>query len=353
MQGLLSVQILIELQKRLSHNISKYFDWSSGTSTGSFITVLIALETPLKDIRRTYFEFKSKILHGQKPYSTEEIEGFLMSKFGQKKMADISQDVKVLVTATLTDITPPQLYFFRNFESCDEVRKKEPAKNPFNSVPLPKSSEVLIWQACRASGAAPTFFRSYGAFVDGALIANNPTLDTMAEFIRYNASLRYVQRNSEFKKLGLVVSLGAGRWPLMPSEILDVGKFTLASPAESWRTAMAGYALTSCLSVLVTQSDNYVVDRAQAWCHSTEVPYFRISPPLSENMLLDDIDDVLIINALWEARCYAHCLKERFDDLARLLIQSKPHLKQSKHGDDNSGSSVTSARDGTNSDGST
>ena len=51
-------------------------------------------------------------------------------------------------------------------------------------------SEQLVWMAARASGAAPTFFRAHGRFLDGGLVANNPTLDLMTEIQQYNAALK-------------------------------------------------------------------------------------------------------------------------------------------------------------------
>ena len=38
----------------------------------------------------------------------------------------------------------------------------------------------------RSSGAAPTYFRSMGRFLDGGLMANNPTLDALTEIHKFN-----------------------------------------------------------------------------------------------------------------------------------------------------------------------
>ena len=46
-------------------------------------------------------------------------------------------------------------------------------------------SDQLIWKAARCSGAAPTYFQPMGAFLDGGLIANNPTLDALTEVQEY------------------------------------------------------------------------------------------------------------------------------------------------------------------------
>lgn len=50
--------------------------------------------------------------------------------------------------------------------------------------------EQLIWLAARSSGAAPTYFNQAKAFVDGGMIANNPTLDTLTEIHQYNCGLK-------------------------------------------------------------------------------------------------------------------------------------------------------------------
>ena len=47
-------------------------------------------------------------------------------------------------------------------------------------------TEQLIWRAGRCSGAAPTYFRACGRFLDGGLIANNPSLDLLTEIHEYN-----------------------------------------------------------------------------------------------------------------------------------------------------------------------
>lgn len=51
-------------------------------------------------------------------------------------------------------------------------------------------SEQLVWRAARSSGAAPTYFRPMGRFLDGGLLANNPTLDAMTEVHQYNKALK-------------------------------------------------------------------------------------------------------------------------------------------------------------------
>ena len=49
--------------------------------------------------------------------------------------------------------------------------------------------DQFVWQAARSSGAAPTYFRAFGRFLDGGLMANNPTLDLLTEIHDYNLGM--------------------------------------------------------------------------------------------------------------------------------------------------------------------
>ena len=68
-----------------------------------------------------------------------------------------------------------------------------------------------------------------------------------------------------------------------------------------------------------TQSEGRPVDRARAWCSMVDVPFFRLSPQLSENIPLDCTDDRTLINMLWETQCYIYQHWERIQHLAILL----------------------------------
>ena len=53
-----------------------------------------------------------------------------------------------------------------------------------------------------------------GRFIDGGLIANNPTLDIMTEVHERNCALKSVGRGADAKDIGVVVSLGTGDPPV-------------------------------------------------------------------------------------------------------------------------------------------
>lgn len=80
----------------------------------------------------------------------------------------------------------------------------------------------MIWKAARATGAAPSYFRAFGCFLDGGLIANNPTLDALTEVHEYNMALHSVNRKSEIVPISVVVSLGTGLIPVTELKVIDV-----------------------------------------------------------------------------------------------------------------------------------
>jgi len=51
-------------------------------------------------------------------------------------------------------------------------------------------TEQYVWRAARSSGAAPTYFRAFGRFLDGGLMSNNPTLDVLTEIHQYYLALQ-------------------------------------------------------------------------------------------------------------------------------------------------------------------
>lgn len=119
-KGLLSVQVLIELEKRLKRPINHYFDWMSGTSTGSIITAMLALDIPLRNIKVIYYMLKDKIMIGPRPYDATRLECLLQGILGEEvTMGEIEK--KILITGTLADRTPCQLHLFRSYPSANEI----------------------------------------------------------------------------------------------------------------------------------------------------------------------------------------------------------------------------------------
>lgn len=217
-----------------------------------------------------------------------------------------------------------------------------------------------VWQAVRASAAAPFFFKPYGPFVDGGIISNNPTLDMLSEFQSYQSVREFIRQRAkeqtknkqhvaeaeqqadavkqqpndqqllelalgEPTKLDLVVSLGTGRGRVIGRQaIFDFSQFasgfsTVFSPVELVRSIRAARDLFKKLMQRSCHTEDHVLDRAQAWCASLKIPYFRINPPLASTFSIDDKRDEQLINAIWQAKLYMKAMSSQVEKLGMIL----------------------------------
>ncbi|KAM6090481.1 85/88 kDa calcium-independent phospholipase A2 isoform 3-T3 [Theristicus caerulescens] len=261
-RGLVLIQLLLAIEKAAGRPIREIFDWIAGTSTGGILALAIVHGKSMDYMRCLYFRMKDMVFRGSRPYESEPLDEFLKKEFGENtKMTDV-QKPKVMVTGTLCDRQPAELHLFRNYP-VPETKTSTEYKTSASFKPLTQPEDQLVWRAARCSGAAPTYFRPIGRFLDGGLLANNPTLDAMAEIHEYNKTL-----------------------------------------------------IKKC-----TDADGPAVDRARAWCEMTDVPYFRLSPQLHTEVMLDEVNDTVLVNALWDTQLYIYQQREQFEQLVQHLCR--------------------------------
>ncbi|XP_024914176.1 85/88 kDa calcium-independent phospholipase A2 isoform X2 [Cynoglossus semilaevis] len=274
-KGLVLIQMLIALEKEAGRPIRELFDWVAGTSTGGILALAIIHGKSMDYLRCLYFRMKEQVFKGSRPYESAPLEDFLKKEFGENtKMTDV-QYPRVMVTSVLADRHPGELHIFRNYNS-PSLRREPPYTTTATFKPITIPQEQLVWRAARSSGAAPTYFRPMGRFLDGGLLANNPTLDAMSEIHQYNKSLTTEGRQPEIKKLGVVVSLGTGKPPQVSVSSVDV--FRPSNPLELAKSIVGVRELGKMLVDCCTDSDGCAVDRARAWCEMIDTVYHRLSP---------------------------------------------------------------------------
>ncbi|XP_035986593.1 85/88 kDa calcium-independent phospholipase A2 isoform X2 [Fundulus heteroclitus] len=315
-KGLVLIQMLIALEKEAGRPTRELFDWVAGTSTGGILALAIIHGKSMEYLRCLYFRMKEQVFKGSRPYESAPLEDFLKKEFGENtKMTDI-RFPRVMVTSVLADRHPGELHIFRNYNPPS--LKREPAYSTsatFKSLTIPQ--EQLVWRAARSSGAAPTYFRPMGRFLDGGLLANNPTLDAMTEIHQFNKSLKAEGREMDVKKLGIVVSLGTGKPPQEVVTSVDV--FRPSNPLELAKTFVGAKELGKMLVDCCTDSDGCAVDRARAWCEMIDTIYQRLSPQLSQEVMLDEVSDEVLVNMLWETQMYLFEKREVLQSLAKML----------------------------------
>uniref|UniRef100_A0AAQ5Y0K4 phospholipase A2 n=1 Tax=Amphiprion ocellaris TaxID=80972 RepID=A0AAQ5Y0K4_AMPOC len=306
-KGLVLIQMLIALEREAGRPTRELFDWVAGTSTGGILALAIIHGKSMEYLRCLYFRMKEQVFKGSRPYESAPLEDFLKKEFGENtKMTDV-QFPRVMVTSVLADRHPGELHIFRNYDP-PSVHREPPYATTATFKPLTTPQEQLVWRAARSSGAAPTYFRPMGRFLDGGLLANNPTLDAMSEIHQYNKSLKAEESPTNCKPPQVVVS--------------SVDVFRPSNPLELAKSFVGAKELGKMLVDCCTDSDGCAVDRARAWCEMIDTIYHRLSPQLSQEVMLDEVSDAVLVDMLWETQMYLYEKRDILQSLAKLLLDN-------------------------------
>ena len=305
------LQMLIAVENRMKQLDSKckplvsYFDYVAGTSGGALFTfVLIYNKTSLADARALNCT-GAHYMGGNDVHSkTKNIETLLKSTLGDVRVMTDVQIPKVITIATLANQIPPKLHLVTNYG--------EPRDGQVGP------EERKIWEAARMSSAAPTYFTSYDGFLDGGLMANNPTLDALAEMNKES-----MKNNGYPLKLSCALSVGSGRGIQTDIHNIDVSgnSFGFKGLFEK----VNGYKnLLALVLSQVTQADGQDVGRAQAMCDIAGGDYYRLNAPVSTPIPLDTSEPVDLIQPMYDAFMYTLQNPELIDSIARnILSKSK------------------------------
>lgn len=329
-RGLVLTQMLIALEEETGKKSRELFDWICGTSTGGILALSLSLGLKAVDCQSIYFRLKDKVFSGPRPYDSALMEEFLRSVFGDSTtLANLPSHPKVVITSVLADQRPAKLHLFRNYEPAFDVMPKKCVKEK----PLKKAASVTIeniltspidtplWQVARSSGAAPTYFRPMANFVDGGIMSNNPTLDILTEIHRQNKAYKQMNRMDDIQRPGLVVSLGTGKIPVIKVKSVDISRPT--NPIHLVSTAFASIELTQIMIDAACECDGHIHDRVTAWCDSIDVPYFRLTPQLKEEIAMNETNDEKLVDMLWTTKLYLQKNKHIIQEVAHLLLNDK------------------------------
>lgn len=251
--------------------------------------------------------------------STETKETSLSSKIRSFALNPIKSKIKSSMTEIFSINTNTTLCEFTDNPNELHLHDESVSSNRLKFFHIPDYLNQKLWLAVRSSGAAPTFFRASGPFIDGGIISNNPVLDTLTDFVNYNCALEQRGFDDCKNELDLVLSIGTGKPPVIPTEVIDIGKLFSLNFLEPYQSALQAFNLAQEMVTMATQTDAHVVQRGQAWCNSMQVAYFRLNPPISENLQLNEIEEVEIVNALWETKAYMYNQRSFIEILVKLL----------------------------------
>ncbi|KAL3426622.1 phosphorylase superfamily protein [Phlyctema vagabunda] len=160
-----------------------YFDMIGGTSTGGLIAVMLGrLKMSIEDSINAYLSLSDRVF--QKKRHRVTIKGNIQGRFDSEELARAVKEVVTAQTlnedALLKDVSDNacKVFVCATSKETSETVCLRSYRSPRGGSDLLNS--VQIWEACRATSVASTFFdpitvgRYNEEFVDGATGANNP-----------------------------------------------------------------------------------------------------------------------------------------------------------------------------------
>ncbi|OUC44198.1 ankyrin repeat protein [Trichinella nativa] len=314
-RGLIALQILIELEKRLNAPVYNYVDWAVGTSTGGLIASSLALKMSLRDTQRKYLQLKDEIFERfRPPYPSSTFEKSLQSFVGiSTTMAEIGS-CKLLLTTSKIDNFPAKLHLMRNYIVPESEKQSDGCQNPEN---------VLLWRCLRCTTAAPFYFSTVDElYMDGGLIANNPTTVALIDFVKYSKLLEenVITNVENCEKLGCLLSIGTGQQPRTATKVKNI------KSSNPYKFIGAIIDIIKLVLSQVTVTDGFGAQHAMQYCSACKIPIFRFSPPLSKHYSLNVSKDSDAIAMMWETVEYIYARRNEMDKLAALFRAIHPKL---------------------------
>jgi patatin-like phospholipase/acyl hydrolase len=185
-RGVLTASILERIEKTQPGFMAK-FDLFAGTSTGGILALALAAGYTPTEARLLYEELGAQVFKDSRwdnffdvnipglgplrgaQYSNVPLKSVVEKKFGSLKLKDLPK--KVLISS-----------FDLDNESKDPAKPRSWKPKFFHNYPGPDSDgEELVVDTALYTSAAPTFFPVYHGYIDGGVIANNPSLCALAQ----------------------------------------------------------------------------------------------------------------------------------------------------------------------------
>ncbi|KAJ7832578.1 hypothetical protein B0H13DRAFT_2429621 [Mycena leptocephala] len=177
-----------------------YFDLIGGTSTGGLIALMLGrLRMSVKDAVKAYGELSKEVFSNVKSQGSN----------GRFKASKLEKTMKGIVGAHSASQDPEE-----GMEDTRDNPCKVSVQRILSRVPMLKeifnlAMDCTIWQAGRATSAAPTFFKQIRigspgieeAFIDGGMGQNNPIAALLLE-----AQVMFPDR-----QIACIISLGTGQ----------------------------------------------------------------------------------------------------------------------------------------------
>jgi len=251
----------------------KSFDLIAGSSTGALIACGLAIGMAPDQIGELYRAQRHLIFPGLSRRLWSRAgralsQGPSAPKYDGKGLEEVLK--KVFGNTTLGQAKLPLL-----ITSYDTISRTPVMFKSFK----PEHQDLSMWEVCRASSAAPTYFPAHPmmvagracAMIDGGVVANNPTACAIAEALRKDARVENTQDL-------VVLSVGTGE----RTRSIDL------QSAQEWGALEWAIPIIDVLFDGNTDSVDYIAQQLVG------DGYFRLQTELLIG--LDDMDDTSATN---------------------------------------------------------
>ncbi|KAK5876911.1 hypothetical protein CesoFtcFv8_026215 [Champsocephalus esox] len=309
-RGLLALQTLYKLQNMTGKRIHQLFDYICGVSTGAILAFMLGIfQIPLEECEEMYRKlgsdvFKQNVIVGTVKmgwshafYDSAIWENILKERMGEGRMIESARDPhcpKVSAVSTIVNRgLPLKAFTFRNYRLMPGVRSHYLG-----------DCNHKMWQAIRASSAAPGYFQEFvlgkDLHQDGGLLINNPTALAIHE-------CKCLWPNTP---LQCVLSLGTGRYE-------TVGKNSTTSTS-----------LKTKLSHVISSATD--TEEVHTMLDALLPPgtYFRFNPYMSEDIPLNESRPEKLNFLKGEAERYLERNEAKLKKAASVLCQEKSTIQR-------------------------
>ncbi|XP_048404991.1 calcium-independent phospholipase A2-gamma [Stegostoma tigrinum] len=309
-RGLVALQTLRKLEELTGKQVYQLFDYICGVSTGAILAFMLGFfQIALDDCEEMYRKlgtdvFKQNVIVGTMKmgwshafYESEPWEKILKERMGEELLIQTARNPKSPKVAAVSTIvnkgTPLKAFVFRNYNHLPSVRSRYMG-----------GCKYKLWQAIRASSAAPGYFQEYAIgsdlHQDGGLLINNPCALALHECKR-------LWPNTPFQ---CVISLGTGRY-----EALGKNNVTYTSLKAK---------LTNVISSATDTEEVHTMLDALL----PPDTYFRFNPFMSEDIVLDENRKEKLNQLQMDGSRYLERNEPKLKRAAQILGQEKGVLQK-------------------------
>ncbi|NXM20389.1 PLPL8 phospholipase, partial [Ploceus nigricollis] len=309
-RGLVALQTLRKLEELTGKPVHQLFDYICGVSTGAILAFMLGLfHIPLDDCEELYHKlgsdvFKQNVIVGTVKmgwnhafYDSDIWEKMLKEKMGSNLMIETARKSKCPKVAAVSTIvnrgTPLKAFVFRNYNHFPGVKSHYIG-----------GCQYKLWQAIRASSAAPGYFQEYvlgsDLHQDGGLLLNNPSALAVHE-------CKCLWPNVPLQCL---ISLGTGRYE---SEV---------------KTNVTHTSLKAKLTNVINSATD--TEEVHTMLDALLPPdtYFRFNPLMNEDIPLDESRKEKLNQLQTDGIRYLERNEEKLRKAAKILTQEKSALQR-------------------------